>query len=164
MLRLRIVPYFICPLCTWRGTKLSRTAGFSDRPTGCEQCGFGFLFELIDDYYPSPLAGIFACDQQGRILAFGKGAGVLSGFQEDELIGADLEQALDLRPEAQDDNVAAVGGAPPHKTALEWGVRVLGRQMTMRAADGDVRTVTGDFFPAYDSDGGLLAVFTPRTV
>ena len=52
----------------------------------------------------------------------------------------------------------------PHKTALEWGVRVMGRAMTMRRADGDTRTVTGDFFPAYDDDGGLLAVLTPRTV
>jgi hypothetical protein len=43
-------------------------------------------------------------------------------------------------------------------------VRVLGKTMTMRASDGQVRQVTGDFFPAYDDDGGLLAVFTPRTV
>ena len=150
------MPYFICPRCTWRGTKVSRTEGFSDRPRGCEKCGWGFLFELLDDYFPSPLAGIFVCDQQGRILAFGKGADVLAGFDEDELMGVDLEEALELRVEGEEEH--------PHKTALEWGVRVLGKMMSLRAADGAVRTVTGDFFPAYDNDGGLLAVFTPRSV
>lgn len=110
----------------------------------------------MDDYYPSPLAGIFACDQQGRIIAFGKNADVVSGFEEDELMGMDLEQGLELRvPDEQD---------RPLTTALEWGVRVMGKPMTMRAADGRVRTVTGDFFPALDDDGGLLAVFTPRAI
>lgn len=151
------VPYFICPRCTWRGTKVSRTAGFSDRPAGCEKCGFGFLFELMDDYFASPLAGIFVCDQQGRILAFGAGAHVLTGFAEDELMGTDLEEALELRVDDEP-------GELPHKTALEWGVRVLGKPMTFRAADGLTKQVTGDFFPAYDHDGGLLAVFTPRSV
>lgn len=151
------VPYFICPSCAWRGTRTSRTQGFSDRPAACERCGFGFLFELMDDYFPSPLAGVFVCDQQGRILAFGKGAAELVGFSEPELMGVDVSDALELRVE---DDAAAT---PPHATALEWGVRVLGKPMTLRAASGDIARVTGDFFPAYDHDGGLLAVFTPRS-
>lgn len=153
------MPYFICPRCAWRGTKVSLTAGFSDRPVGCEKCGFGFLFELLEDYFPSPLAGVFVCDKEGRILAFGKGAAELVGFDEDELMGIDLEEALELRVEN--------GDSPdelPHKTAVEWGVRVMGKTMTMRVSSGAVTAVTGDFFPAYDDDGGLLAVFTPRPV
>jgi len=152
-----LVPYFICPSCAWRGTRTSRTAGFTDRPPACEKCGFGFLFELLDDYFPSPLAGIFVCDQQGRILAFGRGARELSGFDEAELMGGDLAAALELRVPDEPDQPA------PHATAIEWGARVLGKPMTMRTGGGNVELVTGDFFPAYDDDGGLLAVFTPRS-
>lgn len=112
----------------------------------------------MDDYFPSPLAGIFVCDQQGRVIAFGRGARELTGFDEQELMGIDLAEALELRvPEEPD-------AAQPHETALEWGARVLGKPMTMRVASGSVDLVTGDFFPAYDDDGGLLAAFTPRSV
>lgn len=97
------------------------------------------------------------CDQQGRILALGHGAYTLSGFTESELIGIDLEEALELRVPGEEDE-------QPHLTAVEWGVRVLGKPMTMRVADGHVAAVVGDFFPAYDDDGGLLAVFTPRSL
>lgn len=112
----------------------------------------------MDDYFPSPLAGIFVCDQQGRVLAFGRGARELTGFDEHELMGMDLGEALELRVPDEPD------AAPPHATALEWGARVLGKPMTMRVASGTVQLVTGDFFPAYDVDGGLLAAFTPRSV
>jgi PAS domain-containing protein len=112
----------------------------------------------MDDYFPSPLAGIFVCDQQGRVLAFGRGARELSGFDEAELMGIDLSEALELRVPDEP------GLAQPHATALEWGARVLGKPMTMRVASGITDLVTGDFFPAYDDDGGLLAVFTPRSV
>lgn len=157
LVALSIVPYFICPKCAWRGTRVSRTEGFSDRPAACERCDFGFLFELMDDYFPSPLAGIFVCDQQGRVLALGHGAFTLTGFTESELIGIDLEDALELR--VVDDEQSQ-----PHLTAIEWGVRVLGKPMTMRVSNGKVAPVVGDFFPAYDDDGGLLAVFTPRSM
>lgn len=124
---------------------------------GCDRCGFGFLFELMDDYYPSPMAGVVVCAHDGRVIAFGKGAFELTGFGEQEMIGIDLADAFELRV---DDAPAEA----PHRTALEWGVRVLGKPMTLRSADGAVRKVTGDFFPAYDDDGGLLAVFTPRSI
>lgn len=151
------MPYFICPNCAWRGNRLSRTEGFSDRPNACEKCGFGFIFELLEDYYPSPLAGIFVCDKSGRIIAFGKGAFTLSGFHEQELMGIDLEEALELRVPEDSKEL-------PHRTAIEWGVRVLGKALTIRGASGAVLPVTGDFFPAYDDDGGLLVVFTPRVI
>lgn len=111
----------------------------------------------MDDYFPSPLAGIYVCDATGRILAFGRGARELSGYAEDELMGADLGEALELRVDGEPD------AQPPHQVAIEWGARVLGKAMTMRAASGDVAPVTGDFFPAYDDDGGLLAALTPRS-
>ncbi len=111
----------------------------------------------MEDFFPSPVAGLFVCDQQGRIIAFGKGAQTLAGFSEDELLGVDLAEALELR-------VPGSEGELPHETAIEWGVRVLDKPMTMRVASGTVKQVTGDFFPAYDDDGGLLASFTPRSV
>ncbi|MEO6867258.1 MAG: PAS domain-containing protein [Gaiellales bacterium] len=150
------MPYFICPSCARRGSRTSRTSGFTDRPVACDRCGFGFLFELLDDYFPSPLAGIFVCDQQGRVLAFGRGARELSGYDEQELMGRDIAEALDVEIPDEPD------GQQPHKTALEWGARVLDRPLTIRDATGALRPVTGDFFPAYDQDGGLLVVFTPR--
>lgn len=112
----------------------------------------------MDDYFPSPLAGIFVCDQQGRVLAFGRGARELTGFDEAELMGVDLAEALELRVPDEPEQ------PQPHATALEWGARVLGKAMSMRGSSGSVSLVTGDFFPAYDEDGGLLAVLTPRSV
>ncbi len=42
---------FICPNCGQRTSATDRTAGFRNQPKGCSKCGFGFLFELLDDYY-----------------------------------------------------------------------------------------------------------------
>ena len=53
------MPYFICPNCGNRELSGERTAGFSTRPKGCSKCGFGFLFELLDDYMPAPGAAFF---------------------------------------------------------------------------------------------------------
>jgi hypothetical protein len=45
--------------------------------------------------------------------------------------------------------------------ALEWGVRRLGKRVTVHA-EGDLpATAVADLFPAYDDDGGLLLVLTP---
>lgn len=150
------MPYFICPSCAWRGARTSRTAGFTDRPAACERCGFGFLFELMDDYFPAALAGIFVCDQQARILALGQGARELSGYSEQELMGSELGDALELR------HGSGETGPLPHETAIEWGARVLGKDLVLRTAGERDVDVTGDFFPAYDADGGLLAVLTPK--
>jgi hypothetical protein len=48
---------FICPNCGHRTTESDRTAGFRREAKGCARCGFGFLFELLDDYYPAPAGG-----------------------------------------------------------------------------------------------------------
>ncbi|MCW2974636.1 MAG: putative sensor protein [Thermoleophilia bacterium] len=114
------------------------------------------MFELLDDYFASPLTGIFVCDQQGRVLALGKGAQELSGFPELDIMGLDLADALGLETPEEPD------AQPPHLTALEWGARVLGKPMTLHTSSDKVVPVTGDFFPALDDDGGLLAAFTPR--
>ena len=60
------MPNFICPNCGNRSVSTERTAGFQSRARGCTQCGFGFLFELLDDYYPAPNAAFFMLDQAGR--------------------------------------------------------------------------------------------------
>ena len=67
---------FICPNCGNRSSATERTAGFRNTPKGCSKCGFGFLFELLDDYYPAPNAAFFVCDREGRIV---KGGLVLMG-------------------------------------------------------------------------------------
>jgi len=62
---------FICPSCGNRTSETERTAGFSRQAKGCAKCGFAFLFELLDDYYPAPNAAFFVCDQQGRVIGCG---------------------------------------------------------------------------------------------
>ena len=53
-------------------------------------------------------------------------------------------------------------GDDPIDTSLEWGVRVLGRTVRVEA-EGDLPAeATADVFPAYDEDGGLLLVLTPK--
>ena len=50
-----------------------RTAGFQSRARACSKCGFGFLFELLDDYYPAPNAAFFILDQQATADRHGPG-------------------------------------------------------------------------------------------
>jgi hypothetical protein len=42
-------------------------------------------------------------------------------------------------------------------------VRRLGEQLELRTRAGKLKPVVGDFFPAYDEDGGLLVALTPRS-
>ena len=67
------MPNFICPNCGDRSISTERTAGFQNRARACRKCGFGFLFELLDDYYPAPNAAFFLLDQQGRLIGAGPG-------------------------------------------------------------------------------------------
>ena len=60
---------FICPNCGHRTSELDRNLGFTRQRKGCEKCGFAFLFELLDDYYPAPDAAFFVCDGEGRVSA-----------------------------------------------------------------------------------------------
>jgi PAS domain-containing protein len=149
------MPYYICPNCKDRSIDIDGKEGLSDEAVACRRCGFGFLFELMDDYYPAPAAGLVVCDQQGRILAIGRGVYELTGWGEADLIGADLVDALGLAGFEPDKN--------PAKLALEWGVRRLNEELELRTRGGIHKPVKGDFFPAYDDDGGLLVALTPRS-
>ena len=51
------VPFYICPNCKDRSIDIDGKEGLSDDAVACRRCGFGFLFELMDDYYPAPAAG-----------------------------------------------------------------------------------------------------------
>jgi len=149
------VPYFICPNCKERSIDLDRKEGLYDEAVACHHCGFGFLFELLDDYYPAPGTGFVVCDKGGRILAAGRGVFELTGWGEVDLLGADVVEALALSGFDAERN--------PAKLALEWGVRRLDEKLELRTRGGLTKPVTGDFFPAYDDDGGLLVALTPRS-
>jgi len=149
------MPYFICPNCKERSIDHDgRTSLIDPTAVGCSRCGFGFLFELMDDYYPAPTTGFVVCDQSGRILAVGRGVFELTGFAERDIMGANIEEALGLD--------GSTDTKSPVATALEWGVRRLGQQLELQSASGARKSVTVDLFPAYDEDGGLLVALTPR--
>jgi PAS domain-containing protein len=148
------MPHFICPNCGNRSISVDRTAGFRDRARGCANCGFGFLFELLDDYYPAPNAAFFITDQQGRLIGAGRGARELTGLGDTDVIGRPVNEVLGLEFENGSDQVA---------TALEWGVRVLDKPVTVHAEGDRPEPAKADIFPAYDDDGGLLIVLTPSS-
>jgi hypothetical protein len=50
----------------------------------------------------------------------------------------------------------------PVDVALEWGVRRMGEQLSIRTRTGTEKPVIADVFPAYDDDGGLLIALTPK--
>jgi PAS domain-containing protein len=147
--------YFICPHCGHRSMATERTVAF--RPgeaRGCEKCGFAYLFELLDDYYPAPNAAFFACDADGRVVDCGKGSFELTGLTTEKAIGRPIKDVLGLRFDDGTDHV---------QTALEWEVRVQGKAVGVHA-DGDLPArAVADIFPAYDDDeGGVLVVLTPK--
>lgn len=148
------MPYFICPNCKQRSIDIDRKEGLYDEPVACHHCGFGFLFELMDDYYPAPDAGFVVCDKEGRILAVGRGVFELTGYSEADLLGGDVVEALGLGGFSEERN--------PAKLALEWGVRRMNEQLEIRTRSGRAKAVRGDFFPAYDDDGGLLVALAPQ--
>jgi PAS domain S-box-containing protein len=148
------VAFYICPNCKQRSVDHDGREGLLDVPVSCQRCGFGFLFELMEDYYPAPSTGMVVCDRNGRVLGAGRGVFELTGFEEADLMGQDLVSVLGLSGYEADKN--------PAKLALEWGVRRLGEQLELRTRAGIEKPVTADFFPAYDEDGGLLVAITPR--
>jgi PAS domain S-box-containing protein len=147
------MPHFICPNCKQRSIDIDRKEGLYDEPVACHHCGFGFLFELMDDYYPAPDAGFVVCDKDGRILAVGRGVFELTGWTEGDLLGADIVEALGIAGFEETRN--------PAKLALEWGVRRLNESLQVTTRSGRLKAVIGDFFPAYDDDGGLLVALAP---
>ena len=119
------MPYFICPNCKRRVIDADRREGLSHQPVGCSACGFGFLFELLEDYYPGPNTGLVVCDAELRILAVGRGILELSGYREQDLLGEVLAGAFGMR---------AVNGDDPAALAVEWGVRRLDQPLTIACA------------------------------
>jgi PAS domain-containing protein len=161
------MPFFICPNCGHREVSADRTAGFSARPKGCSKCGFGFVFELLDDYYPAPNAAFFVCDQQARVIDAGRGSFELTGLTDEDVIGRPVQEVLGLEWRAEgsgEEHREGNGGTTtdPIATSLEWGVRSLGKRVSVNA-EGDLPAeAVADVFPAYDDDGGLLIVLTPE--
>ena len=123
--------------------------GFSTQAPACRHCGFGFLFELLDDYYPAPDTGFVVTDRDRRVLAIGRGVFELTGFPESDLMGRDLVEALKF------------SDPKPVELAREWGVRRLNEQLSITTRAGHAKGVIADVFPAYDDDGGLLVALTP---
>jgi PAS domain-containing protein len=148
------MPFYICPRCKNRRIDHDGREGFSQEPPSCHHCGFGFMFELLNDYYPAQATGFVVCDQDARILAAGRGVFELAGYREQELIGANVVDRLGLSGFEGEQN--------PAQIALEWGVRRLDEKLELRTRAGQQKAVTADFFPAYDEDGGLLVALTPR--
>ncbi|MBA2763619.1 MAG: PAS domain-containing protein [Thermoleophilaceae bacterium] len=144
--------HFICPNCGNRSVASERTAGFSNRARGCSSCGFGFLFELLDDYYPAPTAAFVVCDADARVIGVGRGVRELTGLGEEEALGQDVREVMGLDFGVDTDHIG---------TALEWGVRVLDKPVTVHAEGDRPEPAKADIFPAYDDDGGLLLVLTP---
>ena len=108
----------------------------------------------MDDYYPAPGAGFVVCNQDGRVIAVGRGVFELTGYQEGDMLGRDVVDALALS--------GFEPGRNPARLATEWGVRRLGEKLAVRTRAGVEKPVTADFFPAYDADGGLLVALAPR--
>jgi PAS domain-containing protein len=145
--------YFICPHCGNRSMGTDRNQGFRREARGCDHCGFAYLFELLDDYYPAPNAAFFACDAEGRIVDCGKGSFELTGVKTEQAIGQHLGEVIGLR---FDDGTDHIG------QALEWEVRVQGKAVEVKSHGNGAATAVADLFPAYDDDeGGLLVVLTP---
>jgi hypothetical protein len=111
-----------------RTTETDRTAGFRRQAKACSRCGFGFLFELLDDYYPAPDTAFFVCDSEGRVIGCGRGSFELTGLDDERVIGRQVRDVLALRFENADDPVG---------TVLEWGVRALNKPVQVNA-EGDL--------------------------
>ncbi len=148
------MPFYICPNCKERSVDVDGREGFSAQAPACRSCSFGFLFELENDYYPAPTAGLVACDKDGRILAAGRGVFELTGFREEDLIGRPVSDAFSIG--------GYVDGKDPIALSLEWGVRRLNEKLTIRTRAGIDKPVTADVFPALDDDGGLLVALASR--
>jgi hypothetical protein len=146
------VPYFICPNCRRRSLDDDGLEGLTGRPVACTHCGFGFLFELMDDYYPGPNTGFIVCDKECRVLATGRGVFELSGYREADVLGRDVMQAFALE---------GADGQNPARISVEWGVRRPDQKLALTTRAGIRKDVVADFFPAYDDDGGLLVALSP---
>ena len=118
------MPFFICPRCKTRRVDHDGREGLSQEPPSCHNCSFGFMFELLEDYYPAPATGFVVCDQDARILATGHGVFELTGYEEPDVMGRDVTEAFHL------------SDPQPIATVREWGVRQLGKELSAPHARG----------------------------
>ena len=97
----------------------------------------------------------------------GKGSFELTGLTDEDVIGRPVREVLGLDwidPGDGDPSADTNGDGvtDPIETSLEWGVRSLGKRVSVNA-EGDLPAqAVADVFPAYDDDGGLLLVLTPE--
>ena len=139
------MPFFICPNCGNRELSGER-AGLIARPKACSKCGAPFLFELLD---------------------VGRNGFELTGLRDEQVIGRPVREVLGLEWIDPGDGGETAdtdrnGVTDPIETTLEWGVRSLGKRVSVNA-EGDLPAeAVADLFPAYDDDGGLLLVLTPQ--
>ena len=106
--------------------------------------------QLVYEGKPTPQQP--TVDQQGRVIGCGRGSRELTGLSDEKVIGRPVQDVLGLHFPGGEDHVGVV---------LEWGVRQLGKDVTVHA-EGDLPAkAVADLFPAYDDDGGLLLVLTP---
>src|ERR1700749_2793655 len=116
--------YFLCPHCANRSMGTDRNSGFRREARGCEKCGFAYLYELLDDYYPAPNAAFFACDSDGRIVDCGRGSFELTGLKTEQGIGPPGGEVLGMNCDDGTDHV---------RTALEGEVRFQGKPVEVNA-------------------------------
>ena len=107
------MPFFICPNCKERSVDLDGYDGFSMQAAQCRSCAFGFLFELLEDYYPAPETGFVVCDRDTRVLAAGREVFELTGYRDADLIGRDVAEALALSDVSPIEVVRASGFVDP---------------------------------------------------
>ena len=129
---------FICPNCGHRTTEVDRNLGFTRQRKGCTKCGFAFLFELLDDYYPAPDAAFFVCDGDGRVVGCGKNSFAFTGVEEEDVIGQHVAQVI----------VCAVELCEGRKKMVVPVMAILGRRekesrtVTLRERDGAQSTLS----------------------
>ena len=139
------VPYFICPTCSRRQTRcrLNGAGRRASRPGGrAAACGFGFLFELMDDYYPAAEHRLRRLRPRcARVLATGRGVFELTGYREPDLprrgLSTRLRPETGLRRGESRRSRARVGRAPARSSCSSCA-----------RAPGSRSSVTADFFPA----------------
>src|SRR5207248_1836110 len=130
---------FICPNCGHRTTEVDRNIGFTRQRKGCEKCGFAFLFELLDDYFPAPDAAFFVCDGEARVIGRGRNSFEFTGVEEEDVIGRPVEDVLGLKFQNGEDALA---------TVLEWGVRKLDVLVQVSGERDVAASAKADVFPA----------------
>ena len=139
------MPVYICPNCKNRSVDVDGFEGFSgSEELQCRRCGFGFVFQLLEDYYPAPSTGFVVCDADGRVLAVGRGVFELDRIPRDGSDGMS-------RPLLSLSDTAL-------RARARVGVHRLGAGFELRTRGPEVVV---DLFPAYDDDGGVRRALVP---